>query len=155
MTAPTSSSLLLPLAAALLAATAPVRAAVAQAPSAPAASAPAAPAKDIPKGMTQYFVVLYVKGEKWIGEPSPAQLALVRDHLAYVRRNIEARKYVFAGPMLDGATARAQGIIVLAAPNAEEARRLVSDDPSVRAGHFAVELHPALLPSLAGVDVRY
>jgi uncharacterized protein len=105
--------------------------------------------------MTPYFVVLYVKGERWTAEQSPAQLALTRDHLAYIRRNIEQKRYVFAGPMMDGATARAQGIIVLSAPSVEEARRIVNDDPAVRAGHFAVEVHPALLPSLAGVDVRY
>jgi uncharacterized protein YciI len=152
MTVHTSTRLLV---AALVVAATP---AAAQPPATPASSPPAAaaaPPLDVPKAMTPYYVALYVKGERWSAEQTPSQMALMREHLAYLRRNIEQKRYVFAGPMLDWATSRAQGILVLSAPSAEEARRLVGDDPAVRAGYFAVELHPAMLPSLAGVDVRY
>jgi uncharacterized protein len=143
------------LVAALLAAAGPAAAQNAAQPAAQPVAVAAAPALDIPKGMTPYYVVLYTKGERWTAEQSPAETALTREHLAYIRRNIERKRYVFAGPMADGATSRVQGIIVLNAASADEARRVVSDDPAVRAGRFAVELHSAMLPSLAGVDVRY
>lgn len=36
-----------------------------------------------------------------------------------------------------------------------EAKRIAEGDPTIAAGHMAIELHPAMLPSLAPVMVKY
>ena len=112
-----------------------------------------APAYDVPKEMTRYWVAVLVRGPAWTATDSPELQAIVRGHLAYIRTMIEERKYLLAGPFLDGGVR--QGMAILAARSEEEARRLVGGDPAVVAGRLAVELHPAMLPSLATLQVRY
>ena len=115
-------------------------------------SQPAAgPALDIPKNLTQYFVVLLVKAP---GRPeSPLPPDLLRRHLAYIRAMIEQKRYVVAGPFLDHD--QMVGIAIVVAPTLEEAQRIATNDPTVMEGHYAVEVHPVSLPSLAGVTVVY
>jgi uncharacterized protein len=60
---------------------------------------------------------------------------------------------MFAGPFLDGG--EWQGMAIVAASNAQEARKIADGDPAVIAGHMAVELRPVLLPSLSAVVVKY
>ena len=119
-----------------------------------AAGAPSAPPGfEIPKDMTTYYVALYVKGPSYLATDSPEHTALTQRHLKYIRRMIEERKYMFAGPLLDGGDK--QGLAVISAPNAEEAKRIAEGDPAIAAGHMAIELHPAMLPSMASLVVRY
>jgi uncharacterized protein YciI len=128
-------------------------AAIAQQPSTPSAAPAAPPGFEIPKDMTTYYVALYVRGPKFIEADSPARQALTKQHLSYIRKMIEQKKYVFAGPLLDGGDK--QGLAIVAAPSAEEAKRITGGDPTIAAGHMAIELHPAMLPSLASVAVKY
>ena len=124
----------------------------AQQPPAPNAT-PAVPSGfEIPKDMTTYYVAIYVKGPKPLGE-SAEHTALTREHLKYIRRMIEEKKYMSAGPLLDGGDK--QGIAVVAAASEEAARRIAESDPAIAAGHMAVEMHPAMLPSLASLVVKY
>jgi uncharacterized protein YciI len=120
----------------------------------PAPGAPSAPPGfEIPKDMAPYYVALYVRGPKFMENDSPELQDLIRRHLGYIRRMIEQKKYVFAGPLLDGGDK--QGLAIVAAASAEEAKRIAEGDPSIAAGHMAIELHPAMLPSLASVVVKY
>jgi uncharacterized protein YciI len=120
----------------------------------PAPGAPSAPPGfEIPKDMAPYYVALYVRGPKFMENDSPELQDLMRRHLGYIRRMIEQKKYVFAGPLLDGGDK--QGLAIVAAASAEEAKRIAEGDPSIAAGHMAIELHPAMLPSLASVVVKY
>ena len=130
---------------------APLTLAAQQSAAAPMPSAP--PGFEIPKDMTPYYVALYVKGPKYTAAQSPEQLALMQQHLKYIRRMIEERKYMIAGPLLDGGDT--QGLALISAPNAEEAKRIAEGDPAIAAGHLGVELHPAMLPSLATLVVKY
>lgn len=108
---------------------------------------------DVPQRMTAYFVGLLIKGARWSGERDPDGLALQQRHLAYLREQIEAGRYVVAGPVVDGGLS--QGLILLRADSPAGARALVDGDPAVRAEHFAVELHATLLPSMDAVTVTY
>jgi uncharacterized protein len=119
-----------------------------------AASAPmtAPPGFEIPKDMTPYFLALYVRGPKHLGE-SPEQMALAKEHLKFVRQMIEQKKYMFAGPLVDNGDVL--GIAVVAAATADDAKRITAGDPAIAAGHMAAQLHPAMLPSLASLVVKY
>jgi len=126
----------------------------AQQASAPNAAAPALPPGfEVPKDMATYYLAIYVKGPKHLAAQSAEQTALIRDHLKYIRRMIEEKKYMFAGPLLDGGDK--QGIAIVAAASESEARRIAMSDPAIAAGHMALELHPAMLPSLASLVVKY
>ena len=117
-------------------------------------SAPAAPPGfEIPKDMTTYYVALYVRGPKFTETESPEQMALTRRHLAYIHQMIEQKKYLLAGPLLDGGDKL--GLAIVAAVSADEAKRIAEGDPTIAAGHMAIELHPAMLPSLASLVVKY
>jgi len=126
----------------------------AQQSAAPAATQPAMPPGfEIPKDMTNYFVAIYVRGPKYTAAQSPEQTELTRQHLKYIRKMIEEKKYVFAGPLLDGGDKL--GIAVVAAATVEDAKRIAANDPAIAAGHMAPEIHPAMLPSLASLVVKY
>ena len=84
---------------------------------------------------------------------SAEQTALTRDHLEYIRRMIEEKKHMFAGPLLDGGDK--QGIAIVEAASEPEARRVAMSDPAIAAGRMTVELHPAMLPSLASLVVKH
>jgi uncharacterized protein YciI len=84
---------------------------------------------------------------------SPEHTALAQRHLRYIRRMIEEHKYLIAGPLLDAGTT--QGLAIISAPNAGEAKRIAEGDPAIAAGHMAIELHPAMLPSMASLVVKY
>jgi uncharacterized protein YciI len=112
------------------------------------------PGAAVPKNLTKYYIGFLIKGRRWTADQkSPAQQALFRVHLAYVRRRIERREYILAGPFLDGG--RITGLSVISAASLEEAVRIMADDPAVKAGRFGVEVHPALLPSLDSVHVIF
>jgi uncharacterized protein len=120
-------------------------------------SAPSPPAVppgfEVPKDMSTYYLALYVKGPKYSIDQTPARMELTKAHLRYIRRMIEEKKYAFAGPLLDGGDR--QGIAIVSAASAQEAKRLTEADPAIAAGHMAVELHPAMLPSMASLVVKY
>lgn len=115
---------------------------------------PSAPAGfEIPKDMTTYYVALYVRGPRYMAAESPERTALIQRHLKYIRRMIEQHRYLLAGPLLDGGDK--QGLAIISAPNAEEAKRIADGDPAIASGHMAVELHPAMLPSLSTLVITY
>jgi uncharacterized protein YciI len=108
---------------------------------------------DIPKDMAPYYVGFLVKGPKWSPDAGKQDTVLAKRHLAYIRRMIEEGHFVFAGPMTDGG--RIQGMVIIAASSLEEAKRFMSDDPTIGTGEHEIEVHPAMYPSLAGVKVKY
>jgi uncharacterized protein YciI len=91
------------------------------------------------------------KGPRW--NTTEGHEDLMPKYLAFLRRETEARRYIFAGPVTDGGEMIATA--VLEAANAEEAVALANANPGVASGHFLVELHPCFLPALDGVKVEY
>ena len=140
----------------MLIVSAPLALAAQQTPAAPAQSVtPMAvpPGFEVPKDMTTYYLALYVRGPKHSAAQTPENMELSKSHLRYIRRMIEEKKYMFAGPLLDGGDT--QGIAIVSAASVEEARRITDGDPAIAAGHMAVELHPAMFPSMASLVVKY
>ena len=125
----------------------------AQQASAPPAQPPIPPGFEVPKDMATYYVAIYVRGPKHMSDQSPAHMEIMKSHLKYIRRMIEEKKYMFAGPLLDGGDR--QGIAIVSAATVQDAKRIADSDPAIAAGHMAVELHPAMLPSLSSLVVKY
>jgi uncharacterized protein YciI len=121
---------------------------VAQAP----AENPLAPY--IPKNMKPYYLELLVKSDKPDSEVTPAESAeRMQKHLAYIRSQVEAGRFVLVGPLTEDN--RIRGIAVIQAASLEEAQRIAAGDPAAQSGHMAVEVHPILLEDLGGVRVEY
>jgi uncharacterized protein YciI len=106
---------------------------------------------NIPKNMKPYFLCLLEKGEKW----APVQFAdpAMQEHLAYIREQVEAGKYVVVGPVLD--EGRIGGMAIIQAASIEEARKIVNGDKMVETGRLVAEIHPVMLADLSGLHVEY
>ena len=108
----------------------------------------------IPKNMKPYYLDLLVKKDKAEGTVTPAENAKrMQKHLAYIRSQVEAGKFVLVGPLTEDN--RIRGIAVIQAASLEEAQRIASGDPVVQSGHLAVEVHPIMLEDLGGVRFDY
>ena len=124
----------------------------AQQAKASAAPMTAPPGFEIPKDMTPYILAIYVAVPKHLKE-SPEQMELAKQHQKFIRRMIEQKKYMFAGPLTDNG--EMLGVAIVAAASVDEAKQITSGDPAIAAGHMAAQLHPAMLPSLASLTVKY
>jgi len=108
----------------------------------------------IPKNMKTYYLILLVKGDKSTADLSKAEnTALMQKHLAHLRTQVEAGKFLVVGPLLDDG--RIRGIAVAQAANAEEAAQLERGDPLVDDGWMKTEVHPVLLQDLSNVKADY
>jgi len=107
---------------------------------------------DIPKNLKPYFVALLLVGPNRDQHPDKVK-EIFAAHVAYIHQQIRTGKYAFAGPFLDGG--RIEGIIIATVESAQEAQEIISRDPAITAGRMTFELHPAMLPSLDGVVVKY
>ncbi|GJM24481.1 MAG: hypothetical protein DHS20C16_08960 [Phycisphaerae bacterium] len=94
----------------------------------------------VPKDMTQYFVGVLYRGEKWSPQVTEEVTELQKAHLANIGRLADERKLVMAGPFGDGGDMR--GLFFFDVKTMEEAQKLVDTDPAVKAGRLRVELHP-------------
>ncbi len=100
---------------------------------------------DVPVNLTKYYVALKVKGPN--RNQSEAEAAAIQAaHQRHIKEQNLAGRYVLSGPFTDDGYIR--GMSIVAAANEEEARRIVEQDPAVKAGRLKVELHPALFPKL-------
>ena len=108
--------------------------------------------KDVPRNLKGYFLCLLRKGPKWNETSDSPELML--EHLAFLRTQMEARRFLVTGPVVDDADDLV-GIAIIAAQSATEAQALANLDPSAVAGHLRMEIRPVFLPSLDGVRVEY
>ncbi len=106
---------------------------------------------DVPRNLRPYFLCLLKRGERW--NITEGHEDLMPRYLAWLRRETEARRIIFAGPMTDGGEIIA--VAVIEAQTAQEAKALVDENPGVKSGHFVAELHPCYLPALDAVQVQY
>ncbi len=111
------------------------------------------PARNIPRNLKQYYLGLLKKGERWNKIDDAEAEELLPQHLAYLRKQMEDRRYIVAGPVNEEASY--VGMMIIEAANKREALAIAADDPGVKAQRLAVELYPVYLPSLDAVSVRY
>lgn len=109
--------------------------------------------RDVPKNLKPYFLGLLRRGPRWNEIEGPEAAELLPRHLAYLREQSEAGRYLVAGPVLD--ESEFAGVMLIAAATLEAAVALAENDPGVRAGRLAVDVHPVLLPALEGVRAVY
>ena len=93
-----------------------------------------------PVTMVRYHLGLLRRGPQWTGETTPETQRLQQAHLGHIRRMLDEKKFVAAGPLEGGGDLR--GVVVIAAETEAEARPLAEADPAVKAGRMAVDLHP-------------
>ncbi len=77
----------------------------------------------------------------------------MQKHLAYIRSQVEAGKFVLAGPLAE--QNRIRGIAIIKADSLEEAQRVANGDPLVQSGHLIVEVHPIMLEDFSSVKFDY
>jgi uncharacterized protein YciI len=109
--------------------------------------------RDVPKNLKPYFLGLLRRGPRWNETEGAEAAELLPRHLAYLREQSEAGRYRVAGPVLDESDFA--GVLLISAETLEAAVVLAENDPGVRAGRLAVEVHPVLLPALDGVQALY
>jgi uncharacterized protein len=109
--------------------------------------------KDIPRDVQPYFIALLSRGERWNDTLGDDVADLVPRQLAFIREQVEAGRYLLAGPITDDGPL--VGISIIAANSAAEALTIAAADPGVKAGRLKVEVHSAYLPSLKDLKVSY
>ena len=121
---------------------------VAQAP----AGDPLAP--HVPKNMKPYFLdLLFLKDQPDTALPAAERTQWTQKHLAYIRSQVEAGKFVLVGPIRE--ENRLRGMAIIKADSRDEAQRIASGDPLVQSGHLIVEVHPILLEDLSSIRFDY
>ena len=96
--------------------------------------------------LVEFHMALLKRGPQWTAAQTPEMKKLHDQHFAYFAGLIESGKAVMGGPFVDDGDIR--GIYVLRpTPTgkegaANEARAWAEADPAVKAGHFAIEMHP-------------
>jgi uncharacterized protein YciI len=108
----------------------------------------------IPKNMKPYYLDILVTKDSPEASISDAErMAWMQKHLAYIRLQAEAGKFVLVGPVTE--EGRIRGIAVIKADSLEEARGIAANDPLVQAGHLSVEVHPIQLEDLSSIRFDY
>jgi len=90
--------------------------------------------------MVEFHMALFKRGPQWTDKKTPQREEVIAQHLAYFTSLLDSGKAVIGGPLTDEGDIR--GLYVLRAKSASEAREWADADPAVKAGHFAVEMHP-------------
>ena len=106
---------------------------------------------NLPKNMKQYFLCLMTKTGKW----TPIQFAdpAMQEHLAFIREQVEAGKFVVVGPAVD--EGRIAGMAIINASSLEEATKIAGSDKMVQSGRLAPEIHPVMLADLSALHIEY
>lgn len=108
----------------------------------------------IPKNMKAYYLdLLLLKDKPDTALPAAERTQWTQKHLAYIRSQVEAGKFVLVGPITE--ENRLRGIAIIKADSLEEAQRIASGDPLVQSGHLVVEVHPILLEDLSSIHFDY
>lgn len=87
--------------------------------------------------MTKYYLAMLKKGEKWTAQASPELQKIQLGHLWHIRRMLDSKQYLTAGPF--GGHPDILGIVVIAVDNLDAAKAIAEADPSVKTGHHRVE----------------
>jgi uncharacterized protein len=109
--------------------------------------------KDIPRDVEPYFIAFLFRGERWNDTLGEDVADLVPRQLAFIREQVEAGRYMLAGPITDDGPL--VGMSIIAAATTADALAIAGADPGVQAGRLRVEVHPAFFPSLKQLKINY
>jgi len=108
----------------------------------------------IPKNTKPYYLdLLTLKNAAAPGVTEENKTEWMQKHLAYIRSQVEAGKFVLVGPLME--ENRLRGIAIIQASSLEEAQRVANGDPLVQAGRLETEVHPIMLEDLSSVKFDY
>ncbi len=107
--------------------------------------------RDIPRNLKPYYLCFLVKGERW-DDPEGAE-SLMPAQLAFLREQVEWRRYKVAGPVTDGG--EIVGFSIVEAVDADAALAWVQQDPAVVAGRVSARILPVILPALDSLKVEF
>ena len=108
----------------------------------------------IPKNVKPYYLdLLLLKDKPDTALPEAERMQWMQKHLAYIKSQVDAGKFVLVGPITE--ENRLRGIAVIRAETLEEAQRIASGDPLVQSGHLVVEVHPIMLEDLSSIRFDY
>lgn len=88
--------------------------------------------------MVEFHMALLKRGPSYNAAGMPEDLKA--QHIANVISLLESGKAVIAGPLADEGDIA--GVLIFRAASAAEARAWAENDPAVKAGFFAAEMHP-------------
>lgn len=103
---------------------------------------------EIPSNMKQYFVAFLVEVPGHHNDPQ-----MMKKHLAFIRRQVEAGKVALVGPFTDNG--KIAGMFIMDVPSAEDVRKILADEPMTKAGWVTVDVHSAMLPDISAVKITY
>jgi uncharacterized protein YciI len=86
----------------------------------------------------QYILVHLIKGPNY-DSPPPSVDEIQKAHLRYLFRLKEEGKLLLVGPLIEKTDLR--GIAIYNIQEPEEAKKLASEDPAVKAGLFTIEIY--------------
>jgi uncharacterized protein len=91
--------------------------------------------------METVYLCFLKKGPEWTPQVTQELQELQKQHLAHLTRHYKLGHFLIAGPIVSqGHDLR--GIVVIRAQSLEQAREWASEDPMVKIGRLAVEVHP-------------
>jgi uncharacterized protein YciI len=106
---------------------------------------------NIPTNSKLVYIGLMTKGPRF--EETNGDAALMQQHLAFLRAQVEAGHYKIFGPTLDDGDVRA--LVIMQAASLEEAQQISSTDPILKSCRLAIEIHPAFLQDVSGIKTEY
>ena len=101
--------------------------------------------------MDRYVFGILSRGASWTPERTPRTDSIQAGHMANIRRMAALGALIGAGPFQgDGAM---RGVFIFRDLPPDSIRKLCADDPAIRSGRLALELHPWMAP--AGIGDAY
>lgn len=87
-----------------------------------------------------YTLAFFLKGEKVEDTSDETAQRTQMEHLQYLFTLKEQNKLLLFGPLTDHGNIR--GIMIFSLTDIEQVKALLNEDPHVKAGHLAYEVHP-------------
>lgn len=97
---------------------------------------------DAPVTPKKHFIYLLrpIKAN-FLATITPEEQAIMKEHGLYLQNKLKEKSLILAGPCADTTF----GVVLFEAESAEEAKKIMENDPAVKNGAMNSELHPFVL----------